>query len=150
MNVYSENTLVQKALREQLVKLGWEVVNGGDAGALAALGRMSEEELFLRGPLEAALRRLNPWLTAPWLKEAVEKLTAPIGLSGLLETNAERYDWALHGVEVRFHDARTGAVETRRAKVFDFDKPEGNRFVTVYECRIRAGRFNGGRTWWDS
>ena len=141
MTEFSENALVQRALREQLAGLGWEVVNGGDAVALAALGRMSEEELFLRGPLEAALRRLNPWLTAPLLKEAVEKLTAPIGLSGLLETNAERYDWALHGVEVRFHDARTGAVETRRAKVFDFDKPEGNRFVAVYECRIRAGAF---------
>ena len=141
MNVYSENTLVQKALREQLAKLDWEVVNGGDADALAALGRMSEEEMFLRGPLEDALRRLNPWLTTPLLKETIGKLTAPIGLSGLLETNAERYAWALHGVEVKFRDTKKGWEETRRVKVFDFDKPEANRFVAVYECRIRSGAF---------
>ena len=141
MTVYSENELVQGALRDYLTRLGWEVVNGGDALALAALGRTSEEEMFLRGPLEAALRRLNPWLTAPLLKEAMNKLTAPIGLSGLLEANATRYDWALHGVEVKFRDARTGAVETKWAKVFDFDKPETNHFVAVYECRIRTGAF---------
>lgn len=113
MTVYSETVLVQGALRDYLTRLGWEVVNGGDALALAALGRTSEEEMFLRGPLEAALRRLNPWLTAALLKEAMNKLTAPIGLSGLLEANATRYDWALHGVEVKFRDARTGAVETK-------------------------------------
>lgn len=141
MGVYGENALVQGALREQLAGLGWEVVNGGDADALAALGRVSDEEMFLRVPVEAALRRLNPWLTAALLKETIAKLTAPIGLSGLLETNAERYDWALHGVEVKFRDARTGAMETKWAKVFDFDSPERNHFAAVYECRVRAGAF---------
>ncbi len=141
MGVYGENALVQGALREQLAGLGWEVADGGDAGALAALGRASEEEMFLRGPLEAALRGLNPWLTDSLLKEAVDKLTAPIGPEGLLAANAARYEWAREGVPVTWRDARTGAVETKWARVFDFERPEGNRFVAVCECRLRAGAF---------
>ena len=141
MNAYSENTMVQAALLEQLAALGWEVVSGGDAEALKALGRASEGEMVLRGPLEGALRRLNPWLTPPLLAQVVEKLTAPIGPSGLLEANAKRYAWARGGVPVTWRNARTGMDETRLAKVFDFDKPEANRFVAVAECRLRAGAF---------
>ena len=141
MKVYSENVLVQGALREQLAGLGWEVVDGGDARALAALGRASDAELFLRGPLEGALRRLNPGVPEVALRQAAEKLTAPIGPSGLLEANAERYGWARDGVEVKYRDAAKGWEETRRVKVFDFNRPEGNRFVAVCECRLQAGAF---------
>ena len=97
-----EELKVEQPAIEQLIKLGWQYVPGARLAPLAAgIGSQKAERHYYRdvvlvNRLEAALRRLNPWINAENLSKVMRELTHP-HQAGLME-----YNHALHGLLVNY------------------------------------------------
>lgn len=101
---YSENILVQESAGDLLQhELGWRVVfayNEEKLGENGTFGRTSYREVLLHRYFREALQKLNPWITPTQIDEAVQKFTATLSTSSLLQINEEKYDYIRKGVPV--------------------------------------------------
>lgn len=119
--------------RRLLVKLGWTYV---PRETLAA-ERGDEREVILKGRLQRALLRLNDWMTesqAEWVIAELERSD----FSGMAR-NQRVHEYLTYGVPVGM-DTGDGR-QSRIARFFDFDHPEGglNEFVVTTQFRVRRG-----------
>ena len=138
---YSENEMVRDGAAELLRdELGWRVVyayNQEVLGKDGTLGRSSYHEIVLWRYFDAALRKLNPWLTDTQLGEAHTVLSSYLSTSSLLQINEEKYLLIRDGIPVTIKrpDGKTG---TRRAVVIDFNNVDNNDFLAVSEMKIHG------------
>ena len=138
---YSENILVQESagnfLRDEL---GWDVqfaYNTEVLGENGTFGRKSYKEILLVRYFRAALKRLNPWITAAQTAEAQELLEERLSSASLLQVNEEKYFLIRDGIPVTVRRP-DGTSETRRAAVIDFRNPDNNDFLAVKEMKIHG------------
>ena len=138
---YSENILVQESAGNLLKnELGWDVqlaYNKEILGEGGTFGRSSYHEILLVRYFRAALKRLNPWLTAAQVTEAEKKFTGHLSTASLLQINEEKYFLLRDGIPVTVKRP-DGKTETRRAAVIDFQNPENNHFLAVKELKIHG------------
>src|SRR2546421_1120708 len=85
-----EYELVERPFCEQLRRMGWQWVEG-DPDLPESTERISSREVFLKGRLAAALRKLNlrdgqPWLDAARIAHAIRHLEQAAG-HRLMEIN---------------------------------------------------------------
>lgn len=136
---YSENILVQESAGDLLQhELGWRVVfayNEEKLGESGTFGRKSYKEVLLHRYFRKAIQKLNPWITLTQIDEAVQKFTATLSTSSLLQINEEKYDYIRKGVPVTFKKP-DGTSEEKRALIIDFLDPENNDFLAVKEMKI--------------
>ena len=142
-DINSEDRLVQKTFADHLEnELGWDSVyawNQETFGPEGTLGRSSERDVALVHDLESALCELNPDLPDAAIAEALEKLTRTDFSRSILQHNEDFYNWCRDGVPVKYRNAAGNRIHGH-ARVFDFDRPENNRFVAVRELKIQGLR----------
>ena len=138
-NEYGENELVQGTAADILHdQLEWDVVYAHNAetfGENGTLGRMDAHEVVLWREFRAALRKLNPWITAAQIDEARKALESSLFTASALQVNEEKYFLIRDGVTVT-ERTPDGATRPRRAAVLDFQTPSNNRFLAVRELWI--------------
>lgn len=138
---YSENILVQESAGNLLRdELGWDVVyayNQEVLGLDGTLGRTSYRDVVLTRHLEAALKRLNPWLTDNQLSEAMTQFMAHSVTNTILQINEDKFKMIRDGIEVT--DVRPGKKSGKiTVRLIDFDNPENNHFLAVKEMKIHG------------
>lgn len=141
---YSENVLVQDSAAALMKdELGWEVVyayNKEILGENGTLGRKNYHEIVLWRYFNAALKRLNPWITDAQLAEARQILSSYLSSESLLQINEEKYFLIRDGIPVTVKKPN-GKNETRKAKVIDFNEPGNNHFLAVKELKIHGDTY---------
>lgn len=140
-NDFNEDPLVQQSAAHLLEhELGWKSVmawNEEVLGPDGTLGRQSYREVLLVRHFTAALKALNPWLTAQQTAEAVERMTGHMSSQTLMQTNEQKYDYIRNGVPVT-RQKPDGETEEVRARVVDFDAPDNNEFLCVRELWVQG------------
>ena len=141
---YSENVLVQDSAAALMKdELGWEVVyayNKEILGENGTLGRKNYHEIVLWRYFNAALKRLNPWITDAQLAEARQILSSYMSSESLLQINEEKYFLIRDGIPITVKKPN-GKNETRKAKVIDFNDPGNNHFLAVKELKIHGDTY---------
>lgn len=129
-----------RPVNAQIDPLGWQPVyayNEETLGPTGLPGPKNESEVVLTRHLLAALRRLNPGRPEEAYRQAVEALTVYDAAKTLLQINAEMYSLQREGVPVTYRTPQ-GEERSERLKVFDFELPENNEFLTVRELWVRG------------
>lgn len=138
---YSENILVQESAGDFLRdELHWDVAfayNKETLGEDGTFGRRSYREILLTRDFQAALKKLNPWMTQEHIEQAQRTLESRLSTASLMQINEEKYFLLRDGipVSVKTPDGRT---QTRAAAVLDFKNPENNRFLAIKELKIHG------------
>ncbi|WP_173468502.1 type I restriction endonuclease subunit R [Fibrobacter succinogenes] len=137
---YSENILVQESAGNLLQELGWRVVfayNIEVLGDNGTFGRKSYRDVLLLRYFKVALQKLNPWINQNQIEEAVQKFTATLSTSSLLQINEEKYGFVRDGIPVTIKKPN-GQVDEKRALIVDFNNPSNNDFLAVKEMKIHG------------
>ena len=138
---YTEDTLVQQTTADYLEQqLGWESVyahNHEDFGPSTLLGRTSERDVVLAGPMRDRLAALNPGLPGEAYDAAVRRIVATAASQTIVAANREKSDLLRDGVQITYRDAR-GRPTQRRLRLVDFDDPDNNHFLCVREMWVRG------------
>lgn len=129
---------------EQLTQLGWSYVNGAALSPdLVRQERAYFRDVVLAKRLEAALRRLNPWISEENLRKVLREFTHP-NFAGLIEYNQALWemlcctgDHAL-SVEQDLGSGRKGQTIT----VIDFDNPANNDFLCTSQFKVEGANQN--------
>ena len=129
-NEYSEDLLIQAPTAELLEKqFGWQTVfaqDDEDFGPDSLLGRSNASEVVLGREVLAALKRLNPGLSAEAYSQALAQVLQDDITKTLIALNEEKYKLLRDGVPVKYRDAACRLVD-KRLRLIDFDHPENNR-----------------------
>ena len=138
---YSENALIQDSsgnlLRDEL---GWQVefaYNKEVLGEHGTFGRRDYHEILLTRYFQAALKKLNPWMTQAQVDEAQKKLESHLSTASLMQINEEKYSLIRNGIPVTVKKAG-GKTEPRTAAAIDFRYPENNHFLAIKELKIHG------------
>lgn len=138
---YSENVLVQDAAADLMKdELGWEVVyayNTEILGDDGTLGRKDYHEIVLWRYFNAALKKLNPWITDAQITEAGQTLSSYLSSASLLQINEEKYFMIRDGIPVTVKKP-DGRTEEKKAIVIDFNNVDNNHFLAVKELKIHG------------
>jgi type I restriction enzyme, R subunit len=139
VNVGAEYTEVEKPILDQLLGLGWTVLEG-DKWDPAVTLRDDFRTALIEPRLRAALLALNPgpdgqpWLDDSRVSEAVSALTRP-DVGKLIEINERMTERLLEGASVAgLPDWDQG--RSQRIKFIDFDHPEINDFLAISQFRL--------------
>ena len=126
---------------EQLTRLGWTYVPGADlAPVLPVDGAPAGErgyyrDVVLSKRLEAAVVRLNPWISDENLPKVIREFTHP-NHAGLMEYNQSIYDLLVNYLSVE-QDLGSGR-KGQTVKVIDFDNPENNEFLCTNQFKVEG------------
>jgi len=129
---------VEHAAQDWLQSLGYELAYGptispGDPNA----ERESYEHVVLEGRLRAALKKINPKLSADAVEQAVRVVSRPP--EPTLEQNNRWFHRLLtDGIDVEY---RTAKGETRgdKAWLIDFNQPANNDLLAVNQFTVKSG-----------
>ncbi|MBI4319049.1 MAG: hypothetical protein HY675_11215, partial [Chloroflexi bacterium] len=93
MQEYSEDALVEQPTTKLFEALGYETANcfHEKVGESSTLGRQTTQEVVLVPRLRAALRRLNPDVSADAIDQAIEELTKDRSALNPVVANREVY-----------------------------------------------------------
>ncbi|MCX3287482.1 HsdR family type I site-specific deoxyribonuclease [Streptomyces sp. NEAU-H22] len=134
-----EYTEVEKPLLDQLLGLGWQVIEGSKSDP-SVTERDSFRGSILEGRLRAALLKINagpdglPWLDDARLAEVVSSLTRS-EVGKLIELNERMTERLLEGVSVAgLPDWDQG--RSQRVRFIDFDNPSNNDFLAISQFRV--------------
>ena len=121
--------------------LGWRTLEGS---YLAPDGpgapRGDYREVVLLSRLEDAISRLNPNLGADGFAQVV-RAVLNVESQDLLEQNRRFTRLLRDGVDVEVPDAKYG-LQTRKARLIDFDDPEKNDFLAASQFVVIVGRLH--------
>ncbi len=126
---------------EQLTHLGWSHVPGADLAPVlpvdgAPVGeRGYYRDVVLSKRLEAAVVRLNPWISDENLRKVLREFTHP-NHAGLMEYNQSIYDLLVNYLSVE-QDLGAGR-KGQTVKVIDFDNPENNEFLCTNQFKVEG------------
>lgn len=130
---WNEEGLSETPAVELLQKLGYEYV----APEVLEAERASLREVVLVGRLEAALRRLNPWISDDNVHKAVRAVTN-IQAASLIEANEKAYTALTYGIALE--QDLGGGRQSRQVRFFDFDEPEQNEFVVTRQFEVKGAK----------
>lgn len=122
----------------QLQALGWSYQHGLQL-APQNFAENGEREYFrdvvLEKRLQAALRRINPWISEENLRKVMREMTHP-SFPTLLEANLNLWQMLVHyqSVEQDLGHGRRGQT----VKIIDFDNIENNEFLCVNQFKIEG------------
>ena len=149
---------VEQPALDQLIKFGWRYLPGSalapnavgavpgaqlSPGYLSAEGSSSERayyrDVLLINRLEAALRKLNPWISEENLRKVMREITHP-NYAGLMEYNHAIYQMMVNylSVEQDLGKGRKGQT----VKIIDFDNPANNDFLCTSQFKIEGANQN--------
>jgi type I restriction enzyme R subunit len=139
-----EYDLVERPFCEQLLRMGWEWIEG-DPDLPESTERTSSREVLIRGRLEAALRRLNlrkgqPWLDDARIARAIRDLEQAAG-HRLMEINQAATEMLLKGtVAEGLPDWEHGRPQPVR--FIDFEHWQNNDFLVInqFKVELTSGR----------
>ena len=114
---------VQFPMVRHAAEVGWTPLPPSNALAM----RGSEAGLLLRGEVEGALRRFNPWMTDDAIRSVVENLQA---LPPTIEGNRQMLAW-LRGERQWYDEAEE---RHRQVRLVDFDNMSTNVLHVTWEC----------------
>tara|TARA_R110002074_G_scaffold236098_1_gene407894 strand:+ start:5418 stop:8573 length:3156 start_codon:yes stop_codon:yes gene_type:complete len=126
---------------EQLTRLGWTYVPGADLAPVlpvdgAPVGeRGYYRDVVLSKRLEAAVVRLNPWISDENLRKVIREFTHP-NHAGLMEYNQSIYDLLVNYLSVE-QDLGAGR-KGQTVKVIDFDNPDNNEFLCTNQFKVEG------------
>ena len=126
---------VEKPLLDQLVGLGWEVLDLEMKQQPGETFRDSFTEVALLPVLRQQLQVINPWLEADQVEEVVKQITASFPSSSLLENNRHVFTLLQENTSVS-ENRRTGE-KSPTVKFIDFDHRSNNRFIAVCQFKVR-------------
>jgi len=132
---------------EQLKQLGWEYIHGTALNPLTAL--TPEGSLYAKGSgaraylrdvvlveqLNAAIKRINPWISDENLNKVSREITHP-NFAGLMEYNHAIYQTLVNyqSVEQDLGKGRKGQT----VKIIDFDNIENNEFICTNQFKVEG------------
>jgi type I restriction enzyme R subunit len=122
----------------QLKQLGWKYIHGAEltpeAGARAYL-----RDVVLVEQLNAAIKRINPWITDENLKKVSREITHP-NFAGLMEYNHAIYQTIVNyqSVEQDLGKGRKGQT----VKIIDFDNLDNNEFICTNQFKVEGANQN--------
>jgi len=132
-------SVVEQAALAWLESVGWQVVGGAEiAPGEAGAERQSYGQVTLHRRLRDALARLNPKLPAEAIDDAFRKLLRPEGADLILQ-NRGLHRLLVHGVTVEYRDG-DGGIRGAQARVIDFDHPEANDWLAVYQFSVAENK----------
>lgn len=140
----SEKELVQIPASHVLEELGWRTYyawNNEVLGPAGSLGRSSTEEVLLARYFKEAMKRLNPWMKARQMEEAISAMRFHSVTDSLLATNEKKYDYIRNGISVTVPDP-SGGTTTKKAMLIDFRHPERDDFLAVMEPWLGSKAYN--------
>lgn len=125
----------------QLVKLGWTYVQGKAlAPDYVCEGQANQERAYLRDVilvkrLEAAIKRINPWISDENLRKVSRDVTHP-SFAALMEYNHAFYQTMVNylSVEQDLGKGRKGQT----VKLIDFDTPSNNEFLVTNQFKVEG------------
>ena len=118
---------------ELLEKLGYTYVPPETLDA----ERDSLRDVVLVARLEAALRRLNPWLSDDNLHKAVRAITS-VQATSLIEANEALHTALSFGIALE-QDLGEGR-KNQQVRFFDFDNAANNDFVVTRQFKVKGAR----------
>ena len=136
---------------EQLTQLGWQYIHGAELSpgyssaedSSPAEGSTNERQYFrdvvLVQRLEAAIKRINPWISDENLRKVSRDLTHP-NFAGLME-----YNHAIHQTLVNYLSVEQDLGKGRKGqtvKIIDFDKPDNNEFLCTNQFKVEGANQN--------
>lgn len=118
----------------QLSLLGWQYIAG------AKLTPEYQERPYLRdvvlvGRLEAAIKRINPWINDENLRKVCRDITHP-NFVGLMEYNQAIYQTLVNYLSVE-QDLGKGR-KSQTVKLIDFDNLEANEFIYTSQFKVEG------------
>ena len=126
---------VEQAALDWLATVGWDVAHGPDIAPDApGAERDGYGQVALERRLRDALARLNPFLPAAAVDDAIRKLTNPEGAT-LEARNRSFHRMLVNGVTVEYR-ANDGAIRGEQAQVVDFDDPDNNDWLAVNQFTV--------------
>lgn len=122
----------------QLVKLGWTYVQGKSLSP----EHVNQERTYLRDVilvkrLEAAIKRINPWISEENLRKVSREVTHP-NFAALMEYNHAFYQTMVNylSVEQDLGKGRKGQT----VKLIDFDTPSNNEFLVTNQFKVEGAQ----------
>lgn len=134
-----EKNHVEEPLLRQLETmpgLPWKVLRleMGNTQLPKETGREDFSQVLMKKDLEAALRRLNPWMNEVHVFEAISDLSTFEG-DNLFKNNKRALELLLNGTKVQ---RQTGSgLQYEPVKFIDFDHPANNSYVAVSQLKVR-------------
>jgi type I restriction enzyme R subunit len=131
---WTENNLSESPAVALLQRLGYTYV----APEVLNAERDSVKTAVLSARLGAALKRLNPWLSAEDIGKATRAVTH-VQAAGLFEANQKLYIDLTYGVALE-QDQGDGRKSRSSVRFFDFDNAGNNDLVVTRQLRIHGAR----------
>jgi type I restriction enzyme, R subunit len=116
-------------------KLGYDYFNGKDSD-----NRESINEVVLKDRLEAALRKLNPWINENNLKNAIKHITSIQG-SSLMEINENIHEY-LSSRKFTVKQVVEGREQHKGVSFIDFENIQLNDFLIVNQLKFKGKERN--------
>ena len=130
---WDELHLAENPAVELLESLGYAYVSPEDLDG----ERASLKETILTGRLAAALKRLNPWLSATNVANAVKAVTQ-VPAASLAEANREIYTSLTYGIALE--QDRGDGRKSHTVRFLDFDRPDRNEWIVTRQCRVLGSK----------
>lgn len=123
---------------KQLQALGWIYQHGLQLAPMSFAENGEREylrEVLLEKRLQAALRRINPWISEENLRKVMREITHP-AFPTLMEANLNLWQMLVHyqSVEQDLGHGRRGQT----VKIIDFDNIDNNEFLCVNQFKIEG------------
>ena len=134
---WNEAHLSENPAVAQLQRLGWNHV---PAEVLDA-ERASQREVILTARLEAALKKLNPWLSEDNLKKAVRTVTQ-VQSTGLLEASEKLYTWLTYGIALEQDKGDGQGKKNHTVHFIDFAEPQNNDLIVTRQLKFQGVKAN--------
>jgi type I restriction enzyme R subunit len=130
-----ERNHVEKPLLDQLVGLGWQVLDLDAKQQPGQTFRDSFGEVVMLPVLRRQLKVINPWLEDDQVEEVVKQLTASFPGSGLIQNNRHVLHLLLENTSVS--ENRTTGEKSPTVRFIDFQHRDNNRFIAVCQFKVR-------------
>lgn len=141
---FSEDGLIEQAVEEELLNLGWEVKtawHNESFGEDGLLGRDNKTEVVLERYLLQAIKKYNPNLPNAVYKKAIDDIVQVDASKTTEQLNKIKYELLRDGVRVTFQNNK-GQNETKTLKIFDFEDYHNNHFLAVRQLEISSELYN--------
>jgi type I restriction enzyme R subunit len=137
---YDELDKVELPAIAQLKQLGWTYIHGAELTpdflhADGSRARAYMRDVVLTNQLDAAIKRINPWISDENLRKVSRELTHPVH-AGLME-----YNHALYNTLVNYQSVEQDLGKGRKGqtvKIIDFDNLANNEFLCTNQFKIEG------------
>ena len=130
-----ERNQVEKPFLDQLVGLGWEIIDLDSKQHPGDSFRANFTEVVMPPVLRAQLKVINSWLEDDQVEEVIKQLTASFPGTGLIENNRHVLNLLLENTSVS--ENRKTNEKSPTVRFIDFNHRDNNRFIAVCQFKVR-------------